>query len=165
MVAEAMQRLGHDTVDWKPTVGHGDILKTTFKTWLYDGGRDVRKALELSGEPLVPQVAVFANERPQYDATGIMEVNVEKREIQKQYMEYWNSTDVDCIISPVAPYPAARKGLYKYVGYTTWVNLLDYTSVVIPVTTASKELDPVDQGYAPMNDDDKAAFEACKLSR
>jgi amidase len=88
-------------------------------------------------------------------------------------MDYWNSTAVltedgsvvDYIISPVAPWPAARRELFTYVGYTTWVNLLDYTSVVIPVTTASKELDPVDRGYVPINDFDKDAFEACKCSR
>ncbi|KAH8816971.1 amidase signature domain-containing protein [Xylogone sp. PMI_703] len=168
MVVEAMLRLGHDVVGWKPTVTHKDILNTTFKTWLFDGGKDAHKALALSGEPIIPQMAVMAQEMPQYDATSIMQVNIEKREMQKRYMEYWNSTAaiskggriVDCIISPVAPYPAAQKELYKYYGYTAWVNFLDYTSVAVPVTTASKELDPMDYGYTPRNDDDKAAFEA-----
>lgn len=168
-----MQKLGHEIVEWKPTVSHGDMLTTTFNACLWDGATSVHKTLALSGEPIIPQLEMMAKELPQYNATGIMEVNVEKRQMQKQYMEYWNSSAarskdgsvVDCIISPVAPYPAARRELYKYYGYTTWVNFLDYTSVVVPVTTASKELDPADQGYTPINEDDKAAFEACELHR
>lgn len=99
-----------------------------------------------------------------------MTVNVTKRQQQKEYMEYWNNTAgktksgkvVDAVISPIAPYPAARRELYKYYGYTLWVNLLDYTSVVVPVTMASKELDPVDKDFKAANQDDQDAHDSCK---
>lgn len=172
IVVQAMQKLGHEVIDWSPphSTSHKALVDIAMKTWLFDGGLDAHKGLALSGEPLIPQMQLMAQEMPQYNATQIMEVNIEKREQQKAYMEYWNSTAtltkdgsiVDCIISPIAPYPAARKLLYKYYGYSVWVNLLDYTSVVIPVTTASKEQDPADKDYTPMNDTDKDAFEACK---
>lgn len=170
MVVKAMQKLGHEVIDWSPPAPatHKALFDTAMKTWVFDGGQDIRDALALSGEPIIPQMEPLAQESPQYNATQIMKVNVEKRELQKSYMNYWNSTTsltkdgsiVDCIISPVAPYPAARWMLYKYYGYSVWVNLLDYTSVVIPVTTASKEQDPADKEYTPMNDADKDAFDA-----
>lgn len=44
-----------------------------------------------------------------------------------------------------------------------FVNLLDYTSVVVPVTTVDKELDKVDIGYKPLDDIGKAVYESCEL--
>ena len=51
-------------------------------------------------------------------------------------MEYWNGTAVlsgtgrpiDAIITPVAPFAAAREKRYKYYGYSAIFNALDYTS-------------------------------------
>jgi amidase len=169
MVAEIMQKLGHEVIEWKPTITHEEIQKSVFKTWIYDGGKDAREKIGLSGEPFVPQVAFYGQETPQYAASEIFENNVIQRTLQEEYMDYWNSTAaltkdgsvVDCIISPVAPFAAARRERYNYVGYTTWVNLLDYTSVVVPVTTANKKLDPTDLEYSPRNNDDKVAFDSC----
>lgn len=170
IVVEAMENLGHEVIEWNPTPDHKTISATIMETFVFDGGLDARKAIGLSGEPFIPQVGLFHMEKesPQYNATDIMRVNVQKREQQKQYMEYWNSSTnrtrdgsiVDCVIAPVAAYPAARFERYKYYGYTMWVNLLDYTSVVIPVTIARKELDPADKDFKPANEDDKDAFEA-----
>lgn len=47
-------------------------------------------------------------------------------------------------------------------GYSCFVNLLDYTSSVIPVTTADKTLDPVDSGYVPLSELDKKIQETCE---
>lgn len=47
-------------------------------------------------------------------------------------------------------------------GYTTWVNLLDYSAAVFPVTTVDKSIDKVDEDYTPLNEEDKAVFETCK---
>jgi capsule polysaccharide export protein KpsE/RkpR len=68
-------------------------------------------------------------------------------------MDYWNDSvqrtgtgrPVDALIMPVAPFPAARPGRYLYYGYTVIVNVLDYTSVVVPVMVADKELDKKDE--------------------
>lgn len=70
------------------------------------------------------------------NATQISATNVAKRDFQKAYMEYWNGTaalsgsgrPVDAIIMPVAPFAAAREKRYRYYGYTSIINLLDYTS-------------------------------------
>lgn len=51
-----------------------------------------------------------------------------KREAQKEYMEYWNSTSeqtktkrpVDAVICPVTPFAAARPEKHLYVGYSLW---------------------------------------------
>ena len=109
----------------------------------------------------------------EFTASEIAKTNVDKREIQKEYMEYWNSTEkltstgrpVDAIISPLAPFPAARPKKYAYYGYSVYVNLLDYTSVVVPVTTVDKGVDKVDEGYKPLDETDKEVYESCESSR
>lgn len=106
----------------------------------------------------------------QANASEIAKTNVLKRQIQKEYMEYWNSTKeltstgrpVDAILSPLAPFAAARPNLYTYLGYSCWVNLFDYPSVVVPVTIADKSVDKLDESYQPINDVDKKTQDCCK---
>lgn len=48
-------------------------------------------------------------------------------------------------------------------GYTTIINLLDYTASTIPVTTADKRIDVVDPGFKPLNELDKRVMKTCKF--
>lgn len=128
--------------------------------------------MRLSGEPMAPQVKMSYGDEPgeEVRASAISANNVAKREWQKEYMEYWNSTSeltgtgrpVDGFIAPLAPFPAARPTNYKYYGYTVFANGLDYTSVVIPVTLVDKKIDVLDKEYKPLNDKDKEVFEDCE---
>ncbi|KAF4543218.1 General amidase [Lasiodiplodia theobromae] len=145
LAADKLRAAGHTVVEWTPPAeaSHAAIVDCCARTWTYDGGRDTISAFALSGEPQaehvqMPWPAPLASEAT---ATEIAANNVRQRRLQKAYLDYWNGTDVDVIISPVAPFPAARPKQYKYYGYSMWVNLLDYTSVVVPVTRASKEVD------------------------
>lgn len=96
-------------------------------SWAYDGGADIHNALELSGEPMVPQVSgLYGEKREEASASRISANNIAKREYQKDYMEYWNSTarttstgrPVDAIVAPIAPFASARPNRYKYYGCT-----------------------------------------------
>lgn len=106
----------------------------------------------------------------QLKASDIAAVNIAIRELRKEYMEYWNTTTeltstgrpIDAVICPVAPFPAARPEQYHYYGYTVWVNVLDYTAVVIPVTTVDKEVDKTDSSFEPANETDRAVHESCE---
>ena len=136
-VTQRLQDSGHRIIDWNPP-SHARGVSIAIKAWLYDGGADVHKALGLSGESIAPQVANIYGKAPskQADATEISANNVAKRGYQKEYMEYWNSTaalsgtgkPVDAIIAPLAPFTAARREKFKYYGYTSIYNMLDYTS-------------------------------------
>ena len=171
MVEDILVKLGHKVIEWKPpSHAHGNSI--IFKTWVFDGGVDVHKAFGLSGEPVSPQVVKSYGTSPkeQFNGSQIAEVNVAKREWQKEYMDYWNSTSeltgtgrpVDALIAPLAPFPAARPNKYDYYGYSTFVNGLDYTSMVIPVTTASKSLDKADANFQPLSDLDKQIQDNCE---
>ena len=126
----------------------------------------------MSGEPIAPQVAASYGDKPteQWKASQIAKNNVAKREYQKEYMEYWNSTEtltgtgrpVDALIIPAAPFTAARPTKYAYYGYTTIFNVLDYTSCAFPVTNADQNVDVMAADFKPMSDRDKAVAESCE---
>jgi amidase len=167
-VVKTLEKLGHQVIDWKPTPNHNQVTSVCYKCWNFDGGNDLRGSM--SDEDIAPQALVINT--PQANASDIMAVNVEKREVQKEYMEYWNSTaketdtgePVDAIISPLAPFPAARENGYTYYGYSTWVNLLDYTSVVIPVTNVDKNVDKKYSDFKAIDETDQKTQDTCMCS-
>jgi amidase len=162
---------------------------------------EVNDALGLSGEPMcAPVASLYGTRKDQYTASQIFEINVQKRQYQKEYMEYWNSTasttgtgrPVDAIISPLAPFAAARPDMYEYLGTffaqesrlilfcrakfgtaeektkrvppaSGWVNLLDYSAAVLPVTLVDKNIDVVDVGYQPRNPTDEKIYKGCEF--
>lgn len=108
---------------------------------------------------------------PHKSALEIAALNVEKRQYQKLYMDYWNSTaemtgtgrPIDGVICPCAPHAAVMPHKYAHVGYTAFVNLLDYTSVVFPVTHADKKVDLPQPKDDFLSEVDKIVHEQCEL--
>jgi hypothetical protein len=47
-------------------------------------------------------------------------------------------------------------------GYSVWVNLLDYSAAVLPVTTVDKSVDVVDEGYKPISAMDEKVWKSCE---
>ena len=169
MVVKAMEQKGHTIIEWKPTPSHTRVCEICYKCWAFDGGKDCLDDIALSGEPMAEQALVA--ESSQANASDIMATNIEKREAQKEYMEYWNSTaeltgtgqPVDAIIAPLAPFPAAREHGYTYYGYGAWVNMLDYTSVVVPVTNVDKSVDKKNESFKAVDETDQKTQDTCKF--
>ncbi|KAB8293877.1 hypothetical protein EYC80_009356 [Monilinia laxa] len=166
IVVNTVKRLGHKTIEWTPP-SHQRGCAIGSKAWSFDGGKDVHEALALSGEPMIPQIqGHYSDLKPQMTGFDIAAVNVEKREYQKEYMEYWNSTAeltgtgraVDAIITPLAPMPANLSMTFDYIAYSTFVNLLDYSAAILPVTTVDKNIDLFDHEYTPLNAEDEKVW-------
>jgi len=49
-------------------------------------------------------------------------------------------------------------------GNSVWVNLLDYSAAVLPVTLADKNIDVIETGYTPLNGQDEKVHQACEFS-
>lgn len=168
MVAAAVEKAGHKVIEWKPP-SHAAIMEGLLKAWTFDGGKDLHDAFGLSGEPIAKQISVLygTEQKPESTASAMHANNVYQRNSKKEYMDYWNSTadltgtgrPVDGLITSLAPYPAARPEGYKYYGLSAWVNWLDYTSVVVPVTQADKSIDKYQDGYQPISDPDREIME------
>ncbi|KAF4151134.1 hypothetical protein CNMCM6069_004487 [Aspergillus lentulus] len=146
-VEETLRKLGHKIIEWKPP-SHSIAVDLADQAFTSDGGADIEYHFGLSGEEPAPQIIVDTK-LTHKTALEVAALNVKKREYQKLYMEYWNSTaaltgtgrPVDGLICPCAAHAAVIPQKYRHVGYSSFVNLLDYTSVVFPVTRADKTID------------------------
>ncbi|KAL3478068.1 amidase signature domain-containing protein [Aspergillus californicus] len=164
IVEHTLRRLGHRIIEWDPPshmTGYG-LAATVFDL---DGGADVDYHFSLSGEDRPCQV-ILSSGHPQKVALDIAQLNVAKREYQKLYMDYWNSTagltgtgrPVDGLICPAAPHAAVIPTKFDYFGYCAFVNLLDYTSVVLPVTEADKSVDLAEPPREFLSEFDEKVF-------
>ncbi|KAJ5650657.1 uncharacterized protein N7484_004380 [Penicillium longicatenatum] len=160
LVEQTLRRLGHKVVTWNPP-SHATAHELAKQIYDMDGGIDMVYHLGLSGERKAPQV-LLSEGGTELKASAIAAINVAKREYQKQYMDYWNSTveltgtgrPVDGVFCPLASHAAVIPGQYGNVGYTSIVNVLDYTSVAIPVTFADKTVDvcPASKSVSELED-------------
>jgi amidase len=76
------------------------------------------------------------------------QLNKKKLELQKRYLDLWNSTKsassgkpIDILLAPVMPHSAVPHRKCRWVGYTKVFNFVDYPAVVLPAGKVSKELD------------------------
>ncbi|THC94676.1 hypothetical protein EYZ11_005861 [Aspergillus tanneri] len=167
-VTGLLKRLGHKVIEWEPP-SHKLAAKLAFEIYGLDGGRDCFQNLSLSGESPIPQVLEPFNhgQGKQADASQIAAINIEKREFQKAYLDYWNETinvtgtgrTADALITPVIAYTAVKPHQLRYVDYSLFVNILDYPSVTVPVTRADKAIDKQDQTYRPENSQDQQVYD------
>lgn len=134
-----------------------------------DGGADVRVHLSLSGEPQPEQIGVNNPPAEQKTVLEVAAVNIAKRNYQKEYLDYWNSTQeltqtgrpVDAVLSPVTAHSAVIPNKSRSMEYTLVSSLLDLTAVVIPVTYVKKELDLPSTTFIPLSERDKIAQNDC----
>ncbi|KAG8421629.1 hypothetical protein J3458_003494 [Metarhizium acridum] len=63
--------------------------------------------------------------------------------------------ELDAIIAPVTAAAAILHNQFKYNAYPTVINVLDFTSVVVPVTFADQNIDVKTAGFAPLTDLDQ----------
>jgi amidase len=140
-----------------------------------DGGADVRFHLELSGEVQPAQIAVNRPPGEQKKVLEVAAVNIAKRNYQKAYLEYWNSTmeltgtgrPVDGFLCPVTAHSAVIPNQSRSMEYTLVTSLLDYTAVVMPVTHVKKEVDLALENELTeyLSEGDKLAQTECELYR
>jgi amidase len=157
MIEDVLTRAGHEVIEWNPP-SHSDAAQIHMGFLQSDGGHDIYKQLELSGEPIIPPLRQLFEPAPPYSAVKVQELAIAARDSCDAYLKYWHSNvaadgrEVDAFIMPVAPHAAVIPGRQVYIGYTEIVNLLDYSAAVIPVTNADKGVDLVDASHVPLND-------------
>ena len=130
------------------------LLRKTFQA---DGGKDVQKALDLSGEPLISGAFVGTPET-KISVYENWQLNAARTNYALRYLEKWNKTKeltstgrpIDGIISPIYALPAYPHEYKLSVGYTGIANLLQLPSVILPVTQVDLKLDQITDEYRNM---------------
>ena len=84
---------------------------------------------------------------PKSDVNEVWGMQLQKWQYQCAYLDKWRvmeqemGRETDAIIAPISPTGAIRHDQFKYYGYALIFNLLNYTSVVVPVTFANQDTD------------------------
>ncbi|KAK5064375.1 hypothetical protein LTR84_000208 [Exophiala bonariae] len=170
-VVQVITSMGHELIEWDPP-SHKTAVAFAFESYTADGGLDIWHHTGLSGEPPPPFVGELyygddGKTKAPKTVDQIWDTNVRLRQYQKEYMDYWNRTakltksgrPVDAILTPVSAVAAFTFDKQIPIGYTPWVNTLDYTSGVFPVTKVDKDIDVRDTNYQPISDEDKERWE------
>ena len=122
--------------------------------YVADGGKDIQIALNISGEPKEPG-ACMGTKETELSVYENWQLNLARTAYATKYLEKWNKTreltttgrSVDGIISPVLGLPAYPTKCMIGIGYTGIANLLQLSSVVLPVIPVSSELDQITDEY------------------
>ncbi|KAI4126781.1 MAG: hypothetical protein LQ347_004836 [Umbilicaria vellea] len=157
-VVSTMKKNGHEVVDWEP-YKHDFAVNLINGIYAGDGGDDVYGVLKESGEPAIPNFQdLISPDLPKVDMNQLWDAQLKKWNFQCEYLEKWRQMEeklgkeMDAIIAPITPTAAIRHNQFKYYGYASAINLLDFTSVVVPVTFADKNVDKKREDYKPLND-------------
>ncbi|KAF2757566.1 general amidase [Pseudovirgaria hyperparasitica] len=171
IVVEAVKKAGHEVVEWNPpSHADGTYLHVSHQFMAADGGQHIWKQLNILREPLIDGMTGDYGGGP-FEPMPLLEYQdkgLRVKAYRAQYDQYWNSTaattstntPVDAVIMPVAPHAAVLPDKYFHYGYTTIVDLLNYSAVSFPVTKAEEAIDQPDPDFKPMNDDDLENWEA-----
>jgi len=60
-----------------------------------DGGCDIHKQLDLSGEPLIPPLREVFKPEPPFSAIRCQELSIQGRDSCEAYSDYWNTMAAD----------------------------------------------------------------------
>lgn len=130
--------------------------------------QDIFNTLKESGEPAIPNFSDLINPSiPKVDMNELWEVQLKKWKFQCDYLEHIRAFEskvggeLDAIIAPITPTAAIRHDQFKYYGYASAINLLDYTSVIVPVTFADKAVDVRNGSFKPISDMDATVQAEC----
>jgi len=102
----------------------------------------------VGGEPFIPHVEALVNRGKAISVYDYWQLNKKKLELQKRYLDLWNSTKsdssgkpIDVLLTPVMPHTAVPHRKCRWVGYTKVFNFVDYPAVVLPAGEVSQEHD------------------------
>jgi len=162
---------GVEVVDW-PVYRHDLAWEIISSLYFTDGGLQEEAELSASGEPMRPLTHWLLKETPAVKRLNMEELWEwqQKREIyEEEYNKLWTAGSdksedmIDIILCPVYPSASTIFDTAKYWAYTATWNLLDYPSLVFPVSRADPELDPVEKNFKPMTEQDEQNHRLCKI--
>ncbi|KAL4967704.1 amidase [Aspergillus stella-maris] len=151
----ALKKAGHKIHPWTPhnhTYGH-DLIN---KIYAADASADVSRDINASGEPVIPNIKdLLGSTTTPVTMTELWATQLERWGFQNEYLskirdfeaDVLGGEELDAIIAPITPTAAVLHDQFKYYGYASVINLLDFTSVVVPVGFADRDLDRKVDGF------------------
>ena len=176
-VVEKLKKIdGLEIVDWEP-YKHDEAWEIISHLYFADGAAEESTAIDASGEPWRPLSNFIIKDNPNVKRLTVEEIWhwTSKREAYRSaYAKKWNDTatglnangetvgTVDVILCPAGPGAAPPLNHAKYWAYTSQWNILDYPSLVFPVTRVSLLSDPLSERREFLSEKDAENFELWK---
>lgn len=134
LAKEKLEKAGITVVEWH-NIDVEEIIQAAYSGYNTDGNTAQKKALALSGEPILDLTEKYLTFGP--GDNGHSGVEVQKlahvRDAGRiSYMNQLNARNIDFILSPTFFSVAPRPELASYWGYTNLWNILDFPNVVFP---------------------------------
>ncbi|KAF6525491.1 hypothetical protein HZS61_011286 [Fusarium oxysporum f. sp. conglutinans] len=160
-VVDKLSEAGHTVIPWEP-YRHPYAVDLANRIYASDGGTDIFSVLDTSGEPAIPNIAELVKPNlPKLNLNELWDIQLQKWNYQSDYLarireaEETLGKELDAIIAPITPTAAIRHDQFKYYGYATAINVLDFTSVVVPVTFVDKKIDEPNHQFKPLTEMDR----------
>ncbi|KAI1376757.1 amidase [Hypoxylon crocopeplum] len=153
---EKLKAAGHEVIEW-PSVDQAQGQELLNRMFVADGGKAIGRQLERTGEPVRPEMQMYAEAR-ELGALEYWQLHVDRQEYQKRYLDRWLAAGIDAILCPTTPYSSVENGKFRHVGYTGVYNVLDYACISFPSgVKVDKSVDvALGDTYKPLSDLDKA---------
>ncbi|CCX11677.1 Similar to Acetamidase; acc. no. Q12559 [Pyronema omphalodes CBS 100304] len=149
---EKLRAAGHEIVEWDGEyIKQGvDVMDEYYRV---DGGEDIRRAIEASGEPYLPRIKMLVEKAPALSVYEYWQVNKEKWDLRQKYLKKWNDAGIDFLLSPVTAHTAAPHRCFRWIGYTKFWNVMDYPAGTMCVDEVREEDKPTQEWkeYKPRN--------------
>lgn len=156
---EKLRKAGHEVFDWK----EASILKAyalLARLFTVDGGKTISSQIAAGNEPWPTGIKSFADAK-EVGVYDLWQLQKEKATILKEWLDAYNSTGIDALLLPVAPYVAPQHGGFTHIGYTGLFNLLDYSAATFQTgLKGDKAVDVYSDEKEALNPLDKATREA-----
>ncbi|KAK6081202.1 amidase [Seiridium cupressi] len=161
---------GHEVIDFIPheTKDAYDIIG---QMWTADGGEEIRRDADATGEPLPLNVEKFYGpSNTSLKPATVFETwqnQYRKSILAQRFLERWQETakstgtgrPIDALITPSTPFPAIRHDTpYKW-NYGVLSPLLDLTTGIFPVTKVDLEKDRIPPDWQPISEKDKEVMD------
>ncbi|KAJ6538816.1 amidase signature domain-containing protein [Mycena vulgaris] len=159
LVDELTKNSAFEAVEYVPFKHFEASLNCIHELYFVDGGAHVRAIASGTGERILPLTEWVITRPTVKDHTihELWDLNLRREALRAEYLEHYNSQNVDVVLCPVGPGPAPPLGTSKYWGYTSVWNFVDYPAAAFPTGLyADPLLDVKDAGVRPwMSDADE----------
>ena len=140
---------GFKAVRWQPpTELHKELHDIAMKADIADAGMEIMSEFDASGEPLIDilKLMVLGEETPTCTVNEWWTLNKKAYAAKTAYREYYNKfapeDKVDVIVGPITLTPFRPGDMLKTtLRYVLLVNVLNFPSLNVPVTTINRKLD------------------------
>lgn len=138
-----------------------------------DGGRGEAKEINASGEPYRPLTKWLLEEEghvKRLEVESLWDWQIKREEYMAEYNNHWLATGngnheeaMDVLLCPYFPSASSTLNNAKYWHYTSTWNVLDYPSLVFPVSRVDPVIDKADEEFKARSEKDDWNHKQCEL--